>query len=320
MFKMKTPISILLISINSLCYSQKTPCYQQKIVCDKYTVANCHNLVSFDEEKNTYYSKKNLNLLYTGNCVTCHRNGQLESQISIVNGKQDSLGLGISIAYYESGCVQSKLLFISGNLEGEAIFYFDSTGNKAQIENFKNGLLNGKSIQFDNNPTNDTLEFTSYKNNQLDGLKKEFYPDNKVRRSAEYKNGVQHGIQKSFSKDGIIEMEIEFLNGKKHGEWRYYFNTGMLATIQNWNSGQKDGEFKAMDEKGTILLYELYTKGIPNGTHFENDSKGMAKHVVVFNKKGERIEEYSFDEFGIKKVIIERIEKEKKGKKKGKKI
>ena len=309
---MKTPISILLITINSLCYSQIIPCYQQKIVCDKNKVKNCHDLVSYDEDKNTYYSKKNLNLLYTGNCVTCYRNGQLESKISIVNGKQDSLNIGVSIAYYESGCVQSKLLFISGNLEGEAIFYFDSTGNQAQKENFKNGLRNGKSIQFDNNPTNDTLEFTSYKNNQLDGFKKEFYPNKKVSSIAEYKNGIQNGIQKSFSEDGKIKMEIAYQNGKKHGEWRYYFNSGKLAAIQNWDSGLKDGEFRTMDEKGTLIIFESYKKGIPIETHFENHSDGKTKHVIVFNKKGVVIEEYSFDEFSVKQEIIKLTEKDKK--------
>ena len=313
---MKAIISTLLISINILSYSQSTPCYQQKRVCDKNKVKNCNDLVSYDEEKNTYYSKKNLNLLYTGNCVTCHRNGQLESQISIVNGKQDSLGIGISIAYYESGCVQSKLLFISGNLEGEAIFYFDSTGNKAQIENFKNGIRNGKSIQLNNNTTNDTLEFTSYKNNQLDGFKKEFYPKNKIYRIIEYKNGLQNGIQKSFSKEGKIEMEIEFQNGKKHGVWKYYFDSGKEATIQNWKAGQKNGEFRTMDEKGTLIRFESYKNGVPIETHYENDSEGKTKHVIVYDKNGIVIEEYSFDEFSVKKEIIKRTEKDKKKNKK----
>ncbi len=305
---MKAIISILLISINILCYSQNTPCYQQKKVCDKNKVKNCHDFVSYNEEKNTYYSKKNLNLPYTGNCITCHRNGQLESQITILNGKQDSLG----IAYYESGCIQSRLFFISGNLEGESIFYFDSTGNKAQIENFKNGIRNGKSIQLENNITNDTLEIITLKNNQLDGIKKEFYPNNRIHRIIEYKNGLQDGIQKSYNQDGKIELEIEFQAGKKHGTWKYYFDSGKEATIQNWKAGQKNGEFKILNEKGIILSQQFFNKNISVDTHLENYPDGKTKHIIIFDNKGEKIEEYAFDEFGVKQVILKRIEKNKK--------
>jgi antitoxin component YwqK of YwqJK toxin-antitoxin module len=307
---MKTIISILILITNYILFSQKTPCYQQKRVADTRKIANCNELVSFDENTDTYYSKKDFTLLYSGKCVSCYRNGQIKSEITILNGKQDSIG----IEYFESGCIQSKLFYISGKLEREALFYFDSTGNKAQIENFKNGIRNGKSIQLENNSTNDTLEFTTYRENKLDGIKKEFYPNNKVHRIIEYKNGLQNGIQKSYSKDGKVELEIAFQEGKKHGVWRYYFSSGKEATIQNWKAGLKNGEFKTLDEKGLVIMQQFYNKNISIDTHIENYPDGKTKHIIVFDKKGIKIEEYSFDEFGVKKEIIKRIEKDKKKK------
>lgn len=296
---MKTSIILIFILLKLFCVAQKNPCYQQKIKCDKYTVANCHNLVSFDQDLGTYYFKKNIYQLYTGKCVTCFRNGQLESQVSIVNGKQDTI-----INYYESGCIQSKLFYVMGKLEGEAILYYDSTGNKTKIEDFKGGIKNGKMITFENNSSNDTISYINYKNNLLDGVKKEFYPNNKPHRIIEYSAGLQNGSQKTYGNNGKLELEIFFKNGKKHGAWHYYFDSGLEAKLESWSDGLMNGEFKELDEKGLILSQEFYRKNIPIGKHIQNYPDGKPKYIIIFDKKGNIIEEASFDESGVKTEII----------------
>ena len=305
---MKKLVVLFFILIKVNYFSQSIPCFQQKRICDFQKITNCNDLVSFDEDTDTYYSKKDARLLYSGKCVTCYRNGQLKSQISIVNGKQDSIGL----EYYESGCIQSKMYYLSGKLDGEITYYYDSTNNKAQQELFKEGIRNGKSIEFENNTTNDTLIYTTFKNNKLDGIKKEFYPNNKIWRIIEYKNGIQNGTQKKYSLEGKIEMEISFKNGKKDGVWHYYFDSGLEAKLENWYEGLKNGEFKIMDEKGIIKMQEFYKINIPIDKHIQNYHDGKPKHITIYDKKGIIIEELSFDEFGSKKYIIKQVEKKKK--------
>lgn len=305
---MKKLVVLFFILIKVNYFSQSIPCFQQKRICDFQKITNCNDLVSFDEDTDTYYSKKDARLLYSGKCVTCYRNGQLKSQISIVNGKQDSIGL----EYYESGCIQSKMYYLSGKLDGEITYYYDSTNNKAQQELFKEGIRNGKSIEFENNTTNDTLIYTTFKNNKLDGIKKEFYPNNKIWRIIEYKNGIQNGTQKKYSLEGKIEMEISFKNGKKDGVWHYYFDSGLEAKLENWSEGLKNGEFKIMDEKGIIKMQEFYKINIPIDKHIQNYHDGKPKHITIYDKKGIIIEELSFDEFGSKKYIIKQVEKKKK--------
>ena len=297
---MRTSITSIFISVGLFCMAQKKPCYQEKKICDKYKVANCHNLVYFDQDLGTYYYKKNIYQLYTGKCVTCFKNGQLETQISIVNGKQDSLGL----IYYESGCLQSKMFFVGGELDGEITFYFDSTNNKDQSEFFKTGIRNGKKIKFFNNSTNDTILFESFKNNLLDGPKKEFYPNNKIHRITEYSAGLQNGSQKTYGNNEKLELDISFKNGKKHGAWHYYFDSGLEAKLESWSEGLMNGEFKELDEKGLILSQEFYKKNIPIEKHIQNYPDGKPKHITIFDKKGNIIEETSFDESGVKTEII----------------
>ena len=297
---MRTSITLIFISVGLFCMAQKKPCYQEKKICDKYKVANCHNLVYFDQDLGTYYYKNNIYQLYTGKCVTCFKNGQLETQISIVNGKQDSLGL----KYYESGCLQFEMFYLAGKLDGQVTFYFDSTNNKAQSEFFKSGIRNGIKITFENNSSNDTISYINYKNNLLDGVKKEFYPNNKPRRIAEYSIGLQNGSQKTYSNSGKLELDISFKNGKKHGAWHYYFDSGLEAKLESWSEGLMNGEFKELDEKGLILTQEFYKKNIPIEKHIQNYPDGKPKHITIFDKKGNIIEETSFDESGVKTEII----------------
>jgi antitoxin component YwqK of YwqJK toxin-antitoxin module len=288
------------MSVGLICMAQKKPCYQEKKICDNNKIANCNNLVLFDEDTDTYYAKKDSRLIYSGDCVTCYRNGQLKSQISIVNGKQDSVGK----EYYESGCLQSEMFYVGGKLDGEIIFYFDSTNNKAQSEFFKSGIRNGIKITFENNSSNDTISYINYKNNLLDGVKKEFYPNNKPHRIAEYSIGLQNGSRKTYSNSGKLELEIFFKNGKKHGAWHYYFDSGLEAKLENWSEGEKNGEFKELDEKGLVLTQEFYMKNIPIEKHIQNYPDGKPKNITIFDKKGNIIEETSFDESGVKTEII----------------
>lgn len=297
---MRTSIILIFMSVGLICMAQKKPCYQEKKICDNNKIANCNNLVLFDEDTDTYYAKKDSRLIYSGDCVTCYRNGQLKSQISIVNGKQDSVGK----EYYESGCLQSEMFYVGGKLDGEIIFYFDSTNNKAQSEFFKSGIRNGIKITFENNSSNDTISYINYKNNLLDGVKKEFYPNNKPHRIAEYSIGLQNGSRKTYSNSGKLELEIFFKNGKKHGAWHYYFDSGLEAKLENWSEGEKNGEFKELDEKGLILTQEFYKKNIPIEKHIQNYPDGKPKHITIFDKKGNIIEETSFDESGVKTEII----------------
>lgn len=302
---MKALVTLILISTKLFSFSQTKPCYQDKRICDNRKIANCNNLVLFDEDTDTYYAKKDSRLLYSGNCVSCYRNGQIQSQISIVNGKQDSVG----IEYYESGCLQSKMNYIAGKLDGEITFYFDSTNKKSLTEIFKSGIRNGKKIQFFNNASNDTIAYINYKNNLIDGIKKEFYPNNKIYRIAEYKNGLQNGSQKTYNNDGKLELELGFKNGENHGVWHYYFDSGKEAKIENWTEGLKNGEFKQLDENGIILSQEFYKNNIPLGSHLENYPNGKPKHITVFDKKGNIIEESTFNESGGKTEIIKNKKK-----------
>ncbi|MFM7757557.1 MAG: hypothetical protein ACKO6J_01370, partial [Crocinitomicaceae bacterium] len=73
--------------LHSILAQESTPCYKRKRICpQKYN--DCRNLVSFDEESNTYLAKLDNSMLYSGTCISCYRNGVMQEQITIVDGKR----------------------------------------------------------------------------------------------------------------------------------------------------------------------------------------------------------------------------------------
>jgi antitoxin component YwqK of YwqJK toxin-antitoxin module len=304
---MKNLTLALLLGIALNVQSQGIPCYKKKPICDFKKVKNCNELVAYDEYSNTYFSRKMTSEVFNGECVSCYRNGVVESQIKIVNGKQDSIGM----SYYESGCPQSKMSFILGIMDGPTTFYYDSTGKKESEQNFNMGKKEGKFITFQNNDKNDTIKLETYKNDKLDGVKKDFFENGKLERIIYCKEGLPDGNQKQFNEEGKVIVDINYKEGKNHGTWTYYFDDGKIANIQNWNKGVKNGEFKTMDNKGLILKQEFFKKGIPDGKHIENFEDGNPKHVTQF-VKGEIIEEYRFDSYGVRTDVVKLNEKNNK--------
>jgi antitoxin component YwqK of YwqJK toxin-antitoxin module len=132
--------------------------------------------VAYDDRTNTYLSKSDYQSLYTGKCSACYRNGVLQEQVNVVNGKRDSES---DSAYYESGCLQSRQTYVLGKLNGTSVFYFDSTGRKEIEVTHSLDKLDGKYILFENNAKSDTLKLITYKNNIYDGPQKEYF-DNSI--------------------------------------------------------------------------------------------------------------------------------------------
>ncbi|MFM7301523.1 MAG: hypothetical protein ACKO1R_10335, partial [Crocinitomicaceae bacterium] len=94
-------------------------------------------------------------------------------------------------------------------------------------------------------------------------------------------------------------------------KWKIYYPDGKEARCEEWASGLRNGEFKTTDELGKLISQAFYKKDVPEGKHIENFSDGKPKHVTVY-LKGEKIEEYTFDDYGVRTDIIKLEEKNKK--------
>lgn len=301
-------LTALLFFVTSSTFAQNEPCYKKKKICNFKLVTNCNELVAYDDKTNTYLSKSDYTTPFNGKCSSCYRNGVLQEQIIVVNGKRDSTGE----SYYESGCLQSKQTFVLGKLNGKSTFYYDSSGRKEIEVSHYLDKLDGLYILFENNPKNDTIKVMSYKNNVYDGPQKEYFENSKLAKVVYYKNGVLNGKHQTYNYDGKLEIDMNFVDGKKHGTWKFYYPNGVEARVENWNMNVKNGEFKTSTDKGIVLSREFFKKDIPEGTQTFNFADGKPRHTTVY-EKGKVVEEIEYEELtGAKHVILERVDKKAK--------
>ncbi len=290
-------------------YSQdESPCGNKIHRCDFRTIKNCYSLLSFDDQRNMYVMKRDFATPYTGTCVTCHQNGNLEESLNIINGFRH----GIDTSYYSDGCRQSIQSFSMGKLNGKSTVFYES-GKKEREINHVNNLLQGTYILFEDNERNDTIELHSYKNNLMDGVQKFYYRESKLGKMVFYKSGLQDGPHITYTDSGKVEMHLSYKQGKKDGKWIYYYESGKEAHMENWSNGLKNGEFKTVDEKGMILQQSFFKNNIPDGKHSEYYPDGKLKYQALYSSKGEKLEEFSIDQFGVKTELFKKIEKPKKG-------
>ena len=305
-------LTSLLYSFSFNVHSQKTPCYKRKKICNYQYLTNCYEKVAFDSSSNNYYSRQSLGSLFDGSCTTCHRNGVVEQQITVVQGKRN----GSDTSYFPSGCPYSSQTFVNGVIHGTSTSYFDSTNRiKSKVNHFM-GSLYGSFVVF--NDKGDTLKYQEFENNLLSGVKKEFYENSKIKKRVEYKAGRLSGSQINYDEKGNIQLEVNYLEGIKHGAWIYYFDDQSIAREEYWRNGQKNGSFISYNSLGKMLSEKYFKKDIPYGIHKEYYMDSKEKYVQVYGKKGKVIEKYAFDDFGVKTYILEKQEKKKCGSKKKK--
>jgi antitoxin component YwqK of YwqJK toxin-antitoxin module len=161
----KNPFLVCLLSITSLYAQVPEPCKATHTACPAKNVNNCQDKVAFDEQRNIYLLRKDFATPYSGTCISCYSNFLVEEKLYFENGKRE----GRDTSYYRTGCIQAIQEYHLGLQNGSTIIYYDSTQWKQFEIWYKNGALDGPSIQFIRNENQDTLTLKNYANGKLHG-------------------------------------------------------------------------------------------------------------------------------------------------------
>jgi antitoxin component YwqK of YwqJK toxin-antitoxin module len=291
---------LLLFCFGTTCQAQvPEPCKATRQVCPMNNAKFCHESVAFDEEHNLYLLRKDYATPYTGSCVSCYPSFTIEEKLNFNNGRRQ----GTDTSYYKSGCLQSIQSYEIGLQDGPTYVYYDST-NRVQFEIwYKGGQLHGPSIQF-KLQSGDTLTYKHYKGGKLDGPQRTYLPNGQLRKVSNYLEGLAEGAQITYNASGQKESELYFKAGKKHSTWTYFFDSGKTARTETWKDGKKNGAFISYNELGKILSTEKYAAGLPIGLHQTFYADGKLNYSCSYSNKGEKLEEYVIDQYGVKKQLF----------------
>ncbi len=113
----------------------------------------------------------------------------------------------------------------------------------------------------------------SYKNGKLNGQKKEWYNNGKLKFSGLYKNGLPVNEHITYNKDGLVEKKQIFENGLSIKEIIYYPN-GKIKTEIPYKNYKKEGISKIYSNSGDLEQEVEYKNDeIIKESFFKNNEK-----------------------------------------------
>ena len=118
------------------------------------------------------------------------------------NGKNR---VGTWTYFYENGTVFSKEHYVAGKLDGNLTIYFKQNSKKAEVSEYKKGLLHGVSKKYSDKEV--LIEEVTYQNGVENGLAKYFELNGNLKERGVYKNGKRIGKWDFFLKGEIIDKK-----------------------------------------------------------------------------------------------------------------
>jgi antitoxin component YwqK of YwqJK toxin-antitoxin module len=255
----------------------------------------CDGTVYFDEDKKAVMHKKS-GKPFSGSCITCFFNGNLEMFLTYQGG----MPVGIDTVWYENGqpqLIRGHDAEGSGKENGSWRLY-RTNGSLKWEKNYVYGAEDGESRYYF--PDSSLHKIESWSMGAMDGMKQEYYPNNTLKKEIMYSSGEWNGKYITYFDNGLVESEQEYKMGKKEGMSRYYYENGALFFEEFHENGCREGEFRRFYPlENRMWTVENYKNNMRHGLfeeYYDND-KNIRKYSATF-KKGKLIEEHFYDEFG----------------------
>ncbi len=177
------------------------------------------------------------------------------------------------------GMLASKENYVSDTLQGEA-YYYDG-GKLFQMKFFKDGLAEGKSLQF--NKDSLITSIIIYKG----GFIKKIIRINQLNTE-----GRKEGLWQTFFADGTVKWEGTYIDGKREGYFKTYNEKGELLTVEKYINDVlqlNPPELAKLDirsvyySNGVVQSSGPYKDGVPFGMHRMYDTTGKPEKADVYD-------------------------------------
>lgn len=91
---------------------------------------------------------------------------------------------------------------------------------------------------------------TTYVNDKKQGPETEYYENGNLRREANYVEDRREGVSKEYYEDGSLQAEYNYVNGYIEGEVKHYYKNGKLESKANYSKNKQISFGEYYDENG----------------------------------------------------------------------
>lgn len=121
-----------------------------------------------------------------------------------------------------------------------------------------------------------------FKDNLLDGIFEEFYPEGATKKVVNYQKGMLHGDFFEFSEEGEVLLSGAYFEGEKSGDWFVYRSDGSLKSEYSYQNNELNGFSIAYYASGQVAERIPFEMGEINGEYESFFPDGSPKQRVVF--------------------------------------
>lgn len=196
--------------------------------------------------------------------------------------------------FYENGVVKQEGIYKNG-LKNGIFKSFDTKGNLTKIEKFVDDIRQESAeevarleLKRDYFPNGKVKVEATYRQGIPEGIRREFNEQGEVVQSFTFVKGVmvaqgivsneglKQGFWKEYFPNGKIKSEGAYEKGKRIGQWTFYYPQGAIEQTGNYNSkGNPEGIWKWFYLGGQLLREESYRDGLLDGIMTEYSSEGL---------------------------------------------
>jgi antitoxin component YwqK of YwqJK toxin-antitoxin module len=217
------------------------------------------------------YHKQNSSAPYSGLASRFHDNGQVETLLSLKEGKIISAKGWNELGQTTSTHVENGTGFIMELKDIMTGFIYDKgqliayRGRNQSGKLFRQSLTDGAHHIYD--PNGQIRENGNYHKGHKDGVWKYWNHDGVLVREINYDQGLLNGVCREWHDNGKIKKHFTVKSGEPHGMWAEYNDKGRLIEVKKYSYGAAEGTWKSFHDDGSIRFEGMFKGDERYGTH-----------------------------------------------------
>ena len=165
-----------------------------------------------------------------GKWIDYHLNGNVRCKGEF----KDNEPTGEFIYYSEGGEMIAKGKYDNKKKQGQWEYYSADEGSLILVENYKDGMIIGKTVAY--SPiTHNVIEEIEYVNNVKEGIFNKYYDNGRIMIKASYRNDKLDGNYIFYYPNTMPKEEGQYKEGDKVGEWKTYDMEGNIISVDKYD-------------------------------------------------------------------------------------
>ncbi len=198
--------------------------------------------------------------------------------------------------YYDSqGYLERSGGFINDKEEGKWLFYGKTEEDTIGFTFYKNGLLHGKRVRF--NEKGDTVYLENYYEHKEHGVQKSYHKNGTLKSIEVMNHGNKEGTFKKWFDNGQLEALLYYKNDLREGQATFYFANGQMAILENWKAGKQNGTMKHWEQDGQLVVSGNYKNHKKHGVWKTYSSEGKLIKTEEYMNGFIKVEGYTEDDY-----------------------